>query len=791
MKSFGKHVTRATALILALSVASSAALTAFAAEAIPPTVDEAYYATLDYYGGIEKGSVVKTYKTYGASKLVDYGAYDRVTNLTDERQGLLSKDGVVFELGEDAPEKFYFEAESQAPFKALPWSVELSYRLNGVPTPADKLAGEKGVIDIILDVTPNPTASEYSRTNLVLMAASMFNGDDILSLEAEGAQVQLIGNLYCTVFAVLPGEEQHFMIKVGSEDFSYSGMIFLAVPATLAQLEQVKTLREAKETAEDSLNAISDSLDIMLNSLDGMGGSLNQTANGLDALNSARQTISNGKGSVYNDLDTAIEASDRLTAALDPLPDHVTNARKAFDETLDIINEMNDTINDMEPEAENARKILKNLKSDLSDLEDALDDIEDKGAAGSGRAIADALKKDFDALGKSIDSLNAIAGGLGSDLAGLTQQLGSIDSTDNKYVTIKGMTVEQIETYVTNANQLHQAYLASGMTEAVTFEQFMTGYFQGQGMGQAQAAAQAAQLAALWQQSQAEGFGDMLAQAKKLNETLSQLDMTVNQLKTLAAQAGEGAEPVMSAISSLCKALGSKNLSGDLADLCDLMSDILSAADADNLKSVAGDLKSACALGERLCGNIDDMLEQIDELNGVMNAYRPGAQQALAEAEELAKAASNGLSALSRAMGTAEGLLKESGESLDKGTQQTLSGLSNVLRKAAGGLNQTSVVRNAKTTVENLIEDQWNEHTGEIDNLLLLDGTAAPHSMTDERNGNVSSIQYIMRTHEITKDDGDKAEEEETLRAKTTFWQRIGNMFKDMWNFVTGIFHKK
>ncbi len=782
-----KAAAMAMAVIMALSTASPL----WAAEEIAPSVDESYYATLDYYGAIERGSVVKTYKTYGASRLVDYGLYDRVTNLTDGRQGSLSDDGVAFDLEGDVPDKFYFEGETKLPFENLPWKISLSYRLNGVPTPAEKLVGEKGVVDIMLDVTPNPEASEYSRTNLVLTAASMFNGDDILSLEAEGAQVQLIGNLYCALFAVLPGEEQHFVIKVGTEDFSYSGMIFLAVPATLAQLEKVKTLREAKETVEDSLDAISDSLDIMLNTLDGMGGSLSQTANGLDALNNARQTISNGKGSVYEDLDTAIEASDRLTAALDPLPGHVSNARKAFDETLDIINDMNGVINDMEPEAENARKILKNLKSDLSDLEDALDDLEDKGAAGSGRAIADALKKDFDALGKSIDALNAISGGLGSDLSDLMSQLGSIDSTDNKYVTIKGMTVEQIETYVTNANQLYQAYQASGMTDTVTFEQFMTGHFQGQGMGQAQAEAQAAQLAALWQQSQADGFEDMLAQAKKLNETLSQLDMTVNQLKALAAQAGEGAEPVMSAISSLCKALGSKNLSGDLSDLCELMSDILAAADADDLKNAASDLKSACALGERLCVNIDDMLGLLDELNGVMNAYRPGAQQALAEAEELAKAASNGLSALSRAMGTAEGLMKESGSSLDKGAQQTLSGLSNVLRKAAGGLNQTAVVKNAKNTVEDLIRDQWDEHTGDIDNLLLLDGTAAPHSMTDERNGNVSSIQYIMRTREITKEDADKTEEEEPPVVTTTFWQRIGNMFKDMWNFVTGIFKRK
>ena len=41
-----------------------------------------------------------------------------------------------------------------------------------------------------LDVLPNPAAPAYSRNNLVLTAATAFNADDILSLEAPGAEVQ-------------------------------------------------------------------------------------------------------------------------------------------------------------------------------------------------------------------------------------------------------------------------------------------------------------------------------------------------------------------------------------------------------------------------------------------------------------------------------------------------------------------------------------------------------------------------------------------------------------------------
>ena len=42
---------------------------------------------------------------------------------------------------------------------------------------------------------------------------ALFNQDDILSLKADGAQVQLVGNLRMVLFLALPGEEQHFTIE--------------------------------------------------------------------------------------------------------------------------------------------------------------------------------------------------------------------------------------------------------------------------------------------------------------------------------------------------------------------------------------------------------------------------------------------------------------------------------------------------------------------------------------------------------------------------------------------------
>ena len=156
---------------------------------VAPSCDEAYYAILDHYGRLTDSSVVKSYLIYGSSTITDYGYYDKIINLTDDRQPKLTDGAVTFDFGKDTPRRFYFEGKTEQPFHDLPWAISLSYRLNGVPMPADQLAGKTGLVEILLDVKPNPSASEYNRNNLVLAATAAFNADDILSLEAEGAQV--------------------------------------------------------------------------------------------------------------------------------------------------------------------------------------------------------------------------------------------------------------------------------------------------------------------------------------------------------------------------------------------------------------------------------------------------------------------------------------------------------------------------------------------------------------------------------------------------------------------------
>ncbi|MDE7243782.1 MAG: hypothetical protein K2O18_07385 [Oscillospiraceae bacterium] len=868
-QKYKRALSLGTAMVLSLNI-TAAALAAGPA----PACDETYYATLDYYGGLKDSSVVKSYRTNGNTVLNDFGKYDAVTNLTDSRTASISGEKVTFDLSDSIPNKFYFEGKTSQPYMDFPWKLSLSYALNGVPQKAEDLAGKSGVAEITLDAVPNPDASEYSRNNLVLTAVSMFNGGDILSLDAPGAQVQMVGNMYCVVYMVLPGEEQHFTIRAGSEDFSYNGMILLAVPATLQQLEQVADLRDAKETAEDSYHAIDDSMSAILDAMDGMSGHLNAAASGLDVLNTARGTISGGKGTVYSSVDLALAAVEELTKSLEPItgiltpveepagdgeaspdgetvpeddepelpeepensenpekpedpensenlekpenpensenpenpddfnsqihtdtldaPDspahidndgeageeeivtdlttgHLATAQRALAESTRLMNQMNQNVSGLRPEVENMRVILRQLQGDLWDLQDDLQELRDRldearEDSNDLNDICKSLTRDMENMSKSLDRLRIALGG--------TKRISSVDK-----ITVNGMSTTEIRDAADKASGLHGMYEASGFEGS--FKDFLVG---GAGLDDKTAG----QLDSLYDQSQSPGFSDKLDQADSANSMISGVNDKIEEINRLI---DDLAQPAAVVIGDL------EDTVDDLARLSRLMEDLTedtgdgSYDTLDTLDHTLDTLSSAIDLTVRVSSNVDTAIEQLDSLTGIVNTYEPELQQALTDTYHFTTAASISLSALANAGKSTENLLQSAGPGLDSGTRQSLSSVAAALRKSTDGLEQTDTIRGALDVINDLITDQWDSHTGEDNNILFMNALAAPESITDARNENVASIQYVIRTQEIKEAGEEEAGTPAAAAAdRGSLWTRIKKMFQDIWTAITGVF---
>ena len=931
-------------------------------DGVTATYDEAYYAMTDYYGNLTDGSVVKSYRTNGIATLTDYGDYDEIINLTDGTVPARNGGMTTFRLDEKAlPGTFYFEGKTTKPFQQLPWTISMSYTLNGVPTKAEDLAGQAGVVEIRLDIVPNGRASEYARNNYTLEAMAIFNQDDILSLEAPGAQVQLIGNLRAVLFLGLPGEECHYTIRVGSEDFAFGGMTFLMVPATLSQLKEIAKLSERKDDLEDNYNKLSGSIDSLLGAMTAMTGSLNASANGLEQLNKARGIFSDGKGVIYSGTDALREDLSNLTDVLEPVEGQIEALSKTISDSKSTLRSMANTVSD--------------LKGDLKDVESALRDLED----GTGDA-----RKVFSALGSLRESLKKLQKALGGTVKDTTDKIGeSIDKNQN----IGSVTVAQVK-------EAHSAYVADRQTYYVIA-------LKKQGKSDAEATATAsaavtalntyggtlegvktardglvtqkkeceAKLAALktagvddndpnvvaltqgiarletgiaslegvialetayqaksqmtFQQFCQQVLGQSAAVAKQMNDlwlvyasgkveggdtpdkggTLSgellhndpedssekdtsggdsassgdhsdgssektpgsgsestdagsgtgdqvssgaqnppdssntdengsentgsgenngenngggsQKDPTDAPNPPAPENPGTETEPdaplppsesvggavvdlisggLDSAMAEIAKL--QKTLAGVMNRLKDPTSQVISDLSAlcgriENLSSLLNSAEDLSAAIRHSSADLRDILDDVEDLQDILDDYEPVLQDTLKTVSSLSASAIKTIRDTQGLISDTEALMKSTGATLDDGTKQTLEGLAAVLRSTAKTMGTAGQIKDAKSSICDIIEDTWDEYTGDVNNLLLMDATAEAVSLTDSRNPSPESIQILIRTQEITMPDEDETEAEAAAEVQTTFWGRVAQMLKDFWAAITGLFGGK
>lgn len=958
-------------------------------DGVTATYDEAYYAMTDYYGNLTDGSVVKSYRTNGIATLTDYGDYDEIINLTDGTAPARNGGMTTFRLDEKAlPGTFYFEGKTAKPFQQLPWTISMSYTLNGVPTKAEDLAGQAGVVEIRLDIVPNGRASEYARNNYTLEAMAIFNQDDILSLEAPGAQVQLIGNLRAVLFLGLPGEECHYTIRVGSEDFAFGGMTFLMVPATLSQLEEIAKLSERKDDLEDNYNKLSGSIDSLLDAMTAMTGSLNASANGLEQLNKARGIFSDGKGVIYSGTDALREDLSNLADVLEPVEGQIEALSKTITDSKSTLRSMTNTVSDLKGD-------LKDVESALRDLEDGTGDVRKVfSALGSLReslkklqkALGGTVKDTTDKIDESIDknqnigsvTVNQVkeahsaytadretyfaiilkkqgstdAAGTAKNAAAKVQQNGSVAALETELAIYKGK-LEAAKSSLATAQGELQKLKESGVGDddprVITLNENIkeleagikkleAGIEQLEGVIALETAYQAkAQMT--FQQFCQQVLGQSAATAKQMNDlwlvyasgkveynkdsptgaetpdqggTLSGellhndpedspekdtsggdsassgdhsdgssektpggsgSESTDGTVEGSSTDTGNGSETGDSGAqnppdSSNTDENGSENtgsgenngenngggsqkdptdapnppdpenpgtetepdaplppsesVGGAVVDLISGGLDSAMAEIAKLQKSLAGvmnrlkdptsqvisDLSALCGRIENLSSllnsaedlsaairhssaDLRDILDDVEDLQDILDDYEPVLQDTLKTVSSLSTSAIKTIRDTQGLISDTEALMKSTGATLDDGTKQTLEGLAAVLRSTAKTMGTAGQIKDAKTSICDIIEDTWDEYTGDVNNLLLMDATAEAVSLTDSRNPSPESIQILIRTQEITMPDEDETEAEAAAEVQTTFWGRVAQMFKDFWAAITGLFGGK
>ena len=365
---------KTAAMLAAILVFQTGAAPVWGAEP-QVTVDETVYGNLDAYGGLTEISVVKALTPNGVLSFTDRGEYTGLVNMSNHTEPEEGEGQVTWDLT-DAGNRFYYQGMLDASSAQLPWTFDVSYKLNGRPAKAEELAGADGLVEIHVKAEPNENADPYYQNNMILAVMIPADMENCYSVDAPGSQTQSVGGQTCAVFTALPGENGDFTARIGSECYESTGVLILMIPGTMDALNHIKDIKEVKDTWRDAGTQMYDSMDAMLGAVESMRDGVNTLQSSLLAMERARETVSGNRSAIEQQNDASIEALSAVAKQSSAMVPYFQTARDSARDIQQNLTDLVGTLGRMQTPLQDLDEDLDHVQRGLSRTEDVLPGLE-------------------------------------------------------------------------------------------------------------------------------------------------------------------------------------------------------------------------------------------------------------------------------------------------------------------------------------------------------------------------------------------------------------------------------
>ena len=732
------------AAVLAAVVTAGNAPLSYGAPAAVET-DETMYVNLDVYGKAQKVNVVKSCSLNGVTDFTDYGNYLAVENMSTQDEPQLGEGEVVWKLPPDRRERFYYKCTLDQEQTALPWNFDVSYKLNGVPTDGEKLAGASGLVEIHIKAEPNEQADLYYRNNMLLLVAVPVDMSKCFSVEAEGSQTQNMGELTAVVFTALPGEEGDYTVRIGSDSFETTGVIMAMTPGTVEDLEHIKDLKEAKDTWQDAGDELYDSLEQMAQSIEDMRGGVDQMQSGLNAAENARQKWSSSKDAILAGNDQSLESLRAMSGQLETLVPHLQTAKEEAEIVHKSMGDIVGTLGEMQEPLGKLYTRLRNIKSSTASMGEQLPDLRDD-------------------LGYLIETNASFQVQTTEALEALGQLIGELEEYDDEALEIEVPEIEIPEAQGEEELEEPEASEPEGSEKPEESEE----------------------------QEKPEGSEE--PEAPDASEPEKDENLEINEPEN----ENTGSQTISRAV--VPKAQIEKRevpfVASSGSQLQQLMQ-MLRKIDKDSRKftQTAGnlmeDISDSAQYSADLVDNMDFLIEDLTALHDSLDTYYPDLQSALDDMSALTERTTEALNSTTDTLTLVQNTLKASSDEMDVAAKDSLMASMELLNKSLNVLDSTAGIRRAGRTMKDVIDSQLDKFDTE-NRFLFMDPDAEKVSFTSSKNPEPRTLQVVLRTDEISLEN----EEHKTLDAETeepevSPLKRMWNVLVKMWRSLVDIFKNR
>ena len=621
----------------------------------------------------------------------------------------------------------------------------MSYKLNGVPTDGEKLAGASGLVEIHIKAEPNEQADLYYRNNMLLLVAVPVDMSKCFSVEAEGSQTQNMGELTAVVFTALPGEEGDYTVRIGSDSFETTGVIMAMTPGTVEDLEHIKDLKEAKDTWQDAGDELYDSLEQMAQSIEDMRGGVDQMQSGLNAAENARQKWSSSKDAILAGNDRSLESLRAMSGQLETLVPHLQTAKEEAEIVHKSMGDIVGTLGEMQEPLGKLYTRLRNIKSSTASMGEQLPDLRDD--------LSYLIETNASFQVQTTEALEALG-----------QLIGELEEYDDEALEIEVPEIEIPEAQGEEELEEPEVSEPEGSEKPEESEE----------------------------QEKPEGSEE--PEAPDASEPEKDENLEINEPEN----ENTGSQTISRAV--VPKAQIEKRevpfVASSGSQLQQLMQ-MLRKIDKDSRKftQTAGnlmeDISDSAQYSADLVDNMDFLIEDLTALYDSLDTYYPDLQSALDDLSALTERTTEALNSTTDTLTLVQNTLKASSDEMDVAAKDSLMASMELLNKSLNVLDSTAGIRRAGRTMKDVIDSQLDKFDTE-NRFLFMDPDAEKVSFTSSKNPEPRTLQVVLRTDEISLEN----EEHKTLDAETeepevSPLKRMWNVLVKMWRSLVDIFKNR
>ncbi len=271
--------------------------------------EEVVYVNLNGDGSVDHVYAVNIFDMQTAGTITDYGSYSSVRNMVTTDPINVNGDEITIDTSAG---KLYYEGDLGTP--PIPWDIDITYSMDGVPYSAEDIAGKSGNLEMHIVITKDPSDSDDFYKNYALLMTATFDANKCSNITAPGATMANVGSEKQLSYTILPDKGADITISTSVVDFEMDAISINGIRLTLdvdvdtTEMEAdlvnlsdgVVDLDDGAWELRDGVDNLSDGVDELLIGSDQLASGARQLDSGASALSSGLTTIAgNNAGIMY------------------------------------------------------------------------------------------------------------------------------------------------------------------------------------------------------------------------------------------------------------------------------------------------------------------------------------------------------------------------------------------------------------------------------------------------------------------------------------------------------------